>query len=224
MRLSSLALVLAFALLGCTGTPPQSTSSSSGAASSSSGGSSGASDGSASSSSSSGGADAGPQKRTVFIASNFAVDGSYFGTDPAAAGLGPRNFASVLCNNTANGAKLPGTYEAWVSGPGPDIQPIDTTVDWYLPDGKTLVLKAGSPPTTLLHAIDQNAKGEANTAQFVWTGLSPTGTAAPPNCNNWSDKVLVGTTGDPTATDVRWSSDKQIGCGRLAAFYCFQRR
>ncbi|NOU29848.1 MAG: hypothetical protein HOO96_18240 [Polyangiaceae bacterium] len=223
MRLSSLATLLAFTLVGCSGTPPQSTSSSSGGSSSSSGGSSGSSDASASSSSSSGGVDAGPQKRTVFIASNFAVDGSYFGTDPAAAGLGPRNFASVLCNNTANGAKLAGTYEAWVSGPGPDIQPIDTTVDWYLPDGRTLVLKAGSSPNTLLHAIDQNAKGEANTSQFVWTGLGPAGAAAP-NCNGWSDKVVMGTTGNPTATDSTWTADKQIGCGRLAAFYCFQRK
>lgn len=223
MRLSSLATLLAFTLVGCSGTPPQSTSSSSGGSSSSSGGSSGSSDASASSSSSSGGVDAGPQKRTVFIASNFAVDGAYFGTDPAAAGLGPRNFASVLCNNTANGAKLAGTYEAWVSGPGPDIQPIDTTVDWYLPDGKTLVLKAGSPTTTLLHAIDQNAKGEANTSQFVWTGLGAAGAAAP-NCNGWSATTAMGTTGNPTATDSTWTSDKQISCGRLAAFYCFQRR
>ncbi len=223
MRFLSLAPVLAVSLFGCSGTPPQSTSSSSGGSSSSSGGSSGASDASASSSSSGGGGDAGPPKRTVFIASNFSVDGSYFGTDPAAAGLGPRNFASALCNNTANGAKLPGTYEAWVSGPGPDIQPLDTTADWYLPDGKTLVLKAGTPATALLHAIDQNAKGEANTAQFVWTGLGPGGAVAP-NCNGWSDKVAMGTTGDPTAVDATWTASKQIGCGRLAAFYCFQRR
>lgn len=222
MRLSSLALLPAFTLLACSGTPPQSTStsSSSGGSSSSSGGSS---DASASSSSSSGGVDAGPQKRTVFIASNFAVDGSYFGTDPAGAGLGPRAFASVLCNNTAKDAKLPGNYEAWVSGPGPDMQLIDTTVDWYLPDGKTQVLKAGNPPTTLLHAINQNAKGEANTSQFVWTGLGPDGAAAP-NCNGWSDKVLVGTTGNPNATDATWTADKQISCGRAAAFYCFQRK
>ncbi len=224
MRLPSLALALAFTVLGCTGTPPESTSSSSGGSSSSSGGSSGSSDASASSSSSSGGIDAGPPKRIVFVASNFSVDGAYFGTDPAAAGIGPRNFASVLCNNTAKDAKLAGNYDAWLAGPGPDVTPPDPTADWYLADGTTLVLKAGSAPTNLLHAIDQDAKGQPNTATFVWTGLGPGGAPVGPNCNNWSNATVQGMTGDPTATDGRWTSDKQIGCGRLAAFYCFQRR
>jgi hypothetical protein len=157
---------------------------------------------------------------------------------PVAADMGGVAGADQLCAQQAAGAKLAGTYYAWLSdsSQGPFDRFSKSTVPYVLPDGSTIAedwegLRQNGP----LAPIDMSAAGVRladGDDTRVWSGSGPDGRSEDFNgasnfCTNWSRKVMddftyVGYLRDRAKADA-WTQGAFLPCTGVGLVYCFQQ-
>jgi hypothetical protein len=140
--------------------------------------------------------------------------------------------ADDLCQVLADGAKLPGTYMAWLSdgttsaasrlwhGSGPYVL-VDGTVvatDW-----------TGLTSGTLLHGINLDEHGATvPSGTYAWTGTLANGTtaSAEDTCRGWTFATAVnpdrGLTGAANGSGS-WSQAYGVTCDNYNRLYCIQQ-
>jgi hypothetical protein len=146
---------------------------------------------------------------------------------PVPADFGGLAGADQLCAQQAAGAKLSGTYYAWLSdsAQGPFDRFSKSTVPYVLPDGSPVAedwdaLRVSGPATP----IDMNASGvrlEGDDDTRVWSGTGPDGRSEDFNgasnfCTNWSRKVMD----DFTYVGYLRERDKEFAWTRAAFLPC----
>jgi hypothetical protein len=179
------------------------------------------------------GMDTGPATRIVFVTST-TTNGAFGAIGGAHAA------ADARCNFFAAGAKLPGTYKAWLS-----TSTMDATTylahfsgQYVLVDGITVVANDWTQLTsgTLLHPINMTESGglppvtftDCLTGTAVWTGTETNGgVSGTATCADWTSSAPSGvqaTWGDAKGTGPNWTRNcTKPRCAESAALYCIQQ-
>lgn len=175
--------------------------------------------------------DAGGPCRVFVTATSYAGNG--FGGIPG---------ADALCQSTADGAGLIGTFRAWISDASSTVADRFTNTAQAGP--YVLVANAGDggnpPPTVsadfamltgcgsggdcLQNPINRTATGAEQATTTVWTGTSPEGSAGT-SCTNWSTKgfEFSGLVGITSEKNFAWTSLGPYFCDGNYALYCFEQ-
>jgi hypothetical protein len=152
--------------------------------------------------------------------------------------LGGLAGADAECQRLATSAGLQGTFKAWLSttdsSPATTFSKSDT--HGYAREDGTMIANNWVALTTGVLAAPISITEHGQTilsADVVWTGTSPAGTAHPmgiPNadfCANWTttspdynQAVIIGT---PTSTGRQWTDWRPVSCATTAHIYCFQQ-
>jgi hypothetical protein len=148
-------------------------------------------------------------------------------TEHTAGALGGLEGADAICQARADAAGLPGTYRAWLSGPGVDArdrfagargwvrtdgQPFSSSIDQML-QGKFWF------PSTL----DEN--GNFPASWQIWTGTDLDGIGYDHGggfCGGWTsnDSEIWGLQGDREASRPWWSDSHLRPCNETGRLYC----
>lgn len=164
----------------------------------------------------------------------FATRATYAGSS-----LGGLAGADAICQTTAAGAHLTGTFKAWLSdvSAAPVTRFTHARIPYALLDGTRI---ADDWPdlihADLDHPIDLDEHGEAIPSvhgdfmgDWAWTGTGFTGARAPydnpdqATCVSWTVTQAGGGIGDRGTTDKGWTDSGGISCGLLASLYCFEQ-
>jgi cysteine-rich repeat protein len=157
--------------------------------------------------------------------------------------LGGVTGADAYCQGLAVGAKLPGTYKAWLTGIDAASAPAQRFGStgfkgWYLLNTQppTRVARGWAdltspnedvPANYLRSAISVDEKGVDVGNGSAWTNTKADGTqeASDNHCSDWkSDGDLSGWTGRGKlgVLDEKWTSNVTASCSLGARLYCFQ--
>lgn len=157
---------------------------------------------------------------------------------PVTADMGGVAGADQLCAQQALGAKLSGSFKAWLSDStqGPFDRFSKSTVPYVLADGSQIAedweaLRVNGP----LAPIDMSAAGVRladGDDTRVWSGTGPDGrnedfNGASNFCSNWSRKVIddftyVGYLRERAKTES-WTQGAFLSCTGTGLVYCFQQ-
>ena len=134
--------------------------------------------------------------------------------------------ADCICNNTAQGAGLGGTWKAWISDANTNA--IDRIADvgpWYFVDGTTKIFNNKTNMTTTpIRTIARDENGSVfDSQQKTWTGTEFGGTASICNCNNWNDTNLMGTEGWVYGSNSTWTDNGCRACVVTNHIYCIEQ-
>lgn len=157
--------------------------------------------------------------------------------------LGGRQVDS-LCQEAGRNVDENAAWLAWFAGgevsppserferfTGPYVTVQGTTIA----DGWTSLVSTDFSGRTLSSTIDVDERGQpirGATVQgqeippIAWTGVEQDGTDAYDNCGDWtftSTGRFVGTFGDLSATDARWTRGGTQDCTEAAHLYCFEQ-
>lgn len=157
---------------------------------------------------------------------------------PVTADMGGVAGADQLCAQQAAGAKLTGTYLAWLSdsSQGPFNRFSKSTVPYVLADGSQIAedweaLRTNGPTAP----IDMSAAGVRladGDDTRVWSGSGPDGRSENFNgasnfCSNWSRKVIDDFTYvgylRQRKDSVSWTQGAFLSCTGTGLVYCFQQ-
>lgn len=153
--------------------------------------------------------------RLIFVTSS-AYDGD----------LGGRSGADALCQTHAEGAKLQGTFLAWLSNAGADAADrMNDGAPWYDTNGVLVFNNAANLRTTPQSDIDHDEFGD-----FVgldvpyWTGTRGDGTRDDEHCDSWTSTnkpgsyVIYGRTSDRSL-----EPDDVAGCHMEYPLVCLEQ-
>jgi hypothetical protein len=144
--------------------------------------------------------------------------------------FGGLSAADGICNATAVGAALGGTWKAWLSDASTNA--IDRIADvgpWYLLSGTLAFHNKTNLTTSPVVPIDVNENGARVTGApgEVWTGTELGGTKSSCDCAAWSstDNVKCGATGAYGSNSAAWTNEAYSMCSAGAAghLYCIEQ-
>jgi hypothetical protein len=151
--------------------------------------------------------------------------------------LGGLQGADDKCQGLATAAGLPGDFLAWLSddSDSPSTRFVQATVPYLRRDGVRVAENwADLIDGSLAAAISVTEAGGTPPSLDVWTGTDTDGTpnsaGVDATCVNWSEDTFTsGYSGNPDATDSRWTASDYPACngssfGGGNALYCFQQR
>jgi hypothetical protein len=142
----------------------------------------------------------------------------------------PLNMLSSLadfdgfCTTAANTHGMPGSYVAWVSGPGRDaITQLGSSRGWIRPDGMPVVDTVANLTNSFFYYPPRLDETKADFVTYPPTSYVATATDATgvlvPGLDCGSGNVAVGL---PDADDARWTNNMApIACTNAAHAYCF---
>ncbi|GAC1569834.1 MAG: hypothetical protein NVS3B20_01010 [Polyangiales bacterium] len=135
--------------------------------------------------------------------------------------------ADNLCNASALGAGLPGTFRAWLSTTGEGAPArIAEVGPWYLVDGTKVFSSKASFKSGPLTAIKLTEKGDPKKGgdDNVWTGTNADLTKGN-ECYDWtSSKVInIGLFGYASVTTGQWTEVSSYDCFASHSLYCFEQ-
>ena len=162
-----------------------------------------------------------------------------FVTDQAfPADLGGLDGADKICQQTATGAGLSGTYRAWLSNDTlPAVGRITGGLLPYLRlDGAKVASSKGAiisgvaqklqVPIRVTEKKDELLKLSAcGSEDAVWTGTNAVGAQVMgANCGNWNDvdSPVMAVGGSLQATTGMWTQGCELACNGGARLYCFE--
>ena len=149
-------------------------------------------------------------------------------TEHTAGAIGGLEGADAICQARADAAGLPGTYRAWLSGPGVDARDrLAGASGWIRPDGRpfardlTQILDGRFYYPLLL-----DEKGAVPQTWWVWTGTTLDGLGYDDGgdwCAGWTsnDGELYAVQGDFEAGRPSWTESFSSSCANSARLYCF---
>lgn len=154
------------------------------------------------------------------------TSGTSKGTFGGAAG------ADNLCQISAEGPGLNGTYYAWLStsSSSPKTHFIKGKAPYVLIDGTVVAndfaALSGAGSTPLAHAIDMDENGTPRAGVDVWTATHADGTeAGPPNCSDFDTMPTDAnaTVGSSSMTNTTWTESTTLTCSTFAHLYCVEQ-
>lgn len=150
--------------------------------------------------------------------------------------LGGLAGADGICQRLAEGAGLPGTYQAWLSDStaSPNTRFMPSSGPYRLVDGTTVAndwadlttCEATAPFACLVHPIDRDETGAARTG-YVWSNTRTDGgaVASTLDCQGWSSNELELTgLGNVESSDRHWTEGASGACSESHRLSCFQQR
>ena len=141
--------------------------------------------------------------------------------------LGGPAGADAACQARADGAGLPGTWRAIVSGPVEAARDRITVVA-EVQNMNSAVVAADEAQLwsgTLSNPVQFDEVGQPISGD-VWTGSLPDGTDEGSHCNDWTVSGgggYFGERGDPTAVDGTWLNDSGTQCSNESHLYCISQ-
>lgn len=139
--------------------------------------------------------------------------------------LGGLSGADANCQSAADGAKLGGTWKAWLSDSTASAPSrLSTASKYVLIDGKTVVFN-GPIGGTPLHDLDMDETGGVDNRGQVWTGTTVSGASTGKNCSDWHSAAADGTTGLAYSAEIaKWSDDGSGSpCSLNGRLYCIEQ-
>lgn len=139
--------------------------------------------------------------------------------------LGGLSGADSTCQSAATGAKLGGTWKAWLSDSSASAPSRMSPASKYvLVDGKTVVFNGpiGGMP---LHDLDMDETGVVDNRGLVWTGTTVNGASTGHNCSDWHSAGTDGTAGLAYSAEIkRWGDDgTATACNLNGRLYCVEQ-
>lgn len=148
--------------------------------------------------------------------------------------LGGLMGAHKKCQNAADGAALPGTYQAWLSGQLIATDPLHSMNlaggPFVLADPAKTAIAASWPDLTdamLAHPVDVDEHGNGVSAGRAWTNTLPNGGGAGgSDCVAWTNAATMNATvmGDTTKIDSTWTDTPSMTlCASMERLFCVQQ-
>ncbi|HQY59887.1 MAG: hypothetical protein IPQ09_14580 [Myxococcales bacterium] len=162
-------------------------------------------------------ADAGPLRRVFFTSTTYAGDTlGARGGGPGARG------GDFVCAQVAAGARLSGTFRAWLSDSTQSAAQRITAPGPYYDVTRTKLLFTGNPASGQPLESIPDQTGALGTAILVWTGASPAGTSLQ-HCGGWdTGGRFMGTVGRADLPGF-WTSSGTNLCANARHLYCFEQ-
>ncbi|MEZ4322426.1 MAG: hypothetical protein R3F61_33475 [Myxococcota bacterium] len=154
----------------------------------------------------------------------FKTSGAYSGNLVEIAGSGPPAAAAdTLCQLSAEGGGLTGTFKAWISTANVDaIDRIDNVGPWYLTSGDQVFLNASGLVGSPAVGIEYDERGDV-TIDSAWTGTQSGGRWSGVDCDSWSygNGGGDGTTG--SGYNDSWTDSSDRPCSETHPLICFEQ-
>lgn len=138
--------------------------------------------------------------------------------------------ADFLCQDLAESAGLPGTYQAWLSDStaSPSTRFVRSKGPYVLVNGQRIAdtwqdLTDGSLDIPI--TVTQTGSKVAESTS-VWTYTNAAGAALDANthtCGNWAAATGDGAVGSDTSRNATWTDNGAAACNTGQHLYCFQQ-
>lgn len=142
--------------------------------------------------------------------------------------LGGLTGADQKCQQTADAAKIRGTWKAWLSDSktGASDRLSHSKGSYTLMDGSTAADSWDDLTDGVLKSPLELNEATQSASWSVWTDTNPSGNLASPNsCQDWTsnNSADLGRVGSSSFSDLRWSSYSSSSCNFTRRLYCIEQ-